>query len=227
MSNKKIFIPSSGPNDWRSFLADPDKQWVEGYSAHAIAHSWEKANGFPPEIDSVLQQSSSLSGIEPLLIFPEWKVPLPGGSRPSQNDIWILARCRLGLVSISIEGKIEESFGPLVGQWKENASKGKLSRLEYLAEVLGILEPIPDHIYYQLLHRTASAVIEAERFGATHAAMLVHSFSPANAGFNDFKNFVGLYNASTEIGKLVSVKALHNIPLHLAWVPGDWRYLDH
>jgi len=227
VSNKKIFIPSSGPNDWKSFLADPEKHWAKGYSARTLAHCWENAVGFPLEISSSLKQSQELLGIHPLLIFPEWKVPLLGGNRPSQNDVWILAKCDTGLVSISIEGKVEEASGPSLGQWRKDASAGKQIRLKYLSEILGIPEEIPDGIRYQLLHRSASAVIEAQRFGACQAAMLVHSFSPANTGFNDFKNFVRLYNASPEIGKLVSVKAINNISLHLAWVPGDERYLNH
>ena len=227
MNGKKIFVPSSGPNDWRRFLADPEKHWAKGYSARTLAHCWENARGFPPEIAEVLRQNQELKDIEPLLIFPEWEVPLPGGNRSSYSDVWILAKCQAGLVSIAVEGKVNESFNKTVEGWKTGASEGKGIRLKYLSEILGIPEEIPGIIRYQLLHRTASAVIEAERFGATHAAMLVHSFSPANTGFNDFKNFVGLYNASTEIGKLVSVKAINNITLHLAWVPGDERYLDH
>jgi len=146
LTSKKILIPTSGPDDWRTLLADPEKHWSRGYSARTIAHCWESANGFPPEIYSVLNQNPSLKGIEPLLILPEWKVPLPGGSTASQNDVWVLAKCNAGLVSMSIEGKVDESFGSMVGDWKAQASQGKLDRLSYLAEVLGLAEPIPDNI---------------------------------------------------------------------------------
>lgn len=222
----KIFTPSAGPGDWKALLADPEKHWARGYSARTLAHSWEDTDGFPPEVAAVLQQSSSLQGVDPLLIFPEWKVPLPGGTTASQNDVWVLARCVAGLVSIAIEGKVEESFDKTVGDWKARASKGKLVRLTYLAEVLGLAQPIPDTIYYQLLHRTASAVIEAERFGTRQAAMLVHSFSPTNRWFDEFKAFVALFGATAEVGKLLTVKARNNMPLHLAWVHGDERFLS-
>jgi hypothetical protein len=82
----RIHIPSTGPEDWRSLLADPEKHWARGYSARTLAHSWEAQDGFPPEIERLLDQDSALKAAEPLFIFPEWKVPLPGGSRPSQND---------------------------------------------------------------------------------------------------------------------------------------------
>jgi len=222
---KNIYIPSAGPGDWKSLLADPEKHWARGYSARTLAHAWEDSDGFPPEIINVLHQSNALSDIEPLIIFPEWKVPLPGGRASSQNDVWVLAKTDSGLVSVSIEGKVEESFDKTLGEWKLKASKGRQIRLAYLLDVLGLNETLPDKIYYQLLHRTASAVIEAERFGATQAVMVIHSFSRHNRWFEEFKTFVNLYKAEAEIGRLITVKARNGLPLHLAWVHGNEQYL--
>ena len=222
----KIFMPSSGPDDWKCLLADPEKHWAKGYSARTLAHAWEAVDSLPPEIQSVLSQNPDFEDITPLLIFPEWKVPLPGGSRPSQNDVWVLAKCKSGLVSITIEGKCEESFDKTLGEWLVDASKGKIERLKFLIEILGLDDPIPDNIYYQLLHRTASAIIEAERFGATHAVMLVHSFSPTNEWFDEYKNFAALFSVYAEIGKLSSVMVRDKVSLHLAWVHGDEQYLN-
>jgi hypothetical protein len=100
----RVFVPSSGPGDWRALLADPVKHWARGYSARTLAHSWEDQEGFPPEVLNLLIQHDELKSAEPLLVFPEWKVPLPGGSRPSQNDAWVLAKGDGGLISIAIEG---------------------------------------------------------------------------------------------------------------------------
>lgn len=222
----KILIPTTSPEDWKGLLAEPEKQWKSGYSARSLAHCWENADGFPPEIKDVLTQVPSLEGIRPLLILPEWKVPLPGGSTESQNDVWVLAKRESGLISIAIEGKVEESFSDPVGIWKKDASPGKLKRLAYLADTLALPEPIPDTIYYQLLHRTASAVIEAERFGANQAVMLVHSFSPTNKWLPEFQEYVRLYGVEAEIGRPVTVSARSGIPLHLAWVHGDEKFLQ-
>jgi len=222
----RIFVPSSGPGDWRCLLAEPEKHWARQRSARTLAHCWEDCNGFPPEIQSVLSQHSALSNAEPLLIFPEWKVSLPGGARPSQNDIWVLAKGQNGLVSIAVEGKVEEPFDKTIGEWKKDTTEGKETRLNYLAEVLGLRKPVPDGIRYQLLHRTASAVIEAERLGARHAVMLVHSFSHDNQWFGDFATFVALFGQSPKVGQLVTVTAAKGLPLHLGWVHGDERYLD-
>ena len=86
----KIYIPTSSAEQWAQFLAEPVNHWRKGYSARTLAYSWQEANGFPIEVGSVL--SSAFPAVELLLALPEHQVPLPGGSRPSQNDIWVLAR---------------------------------------------------------------------------------------------------------------------------------------
>lgn len=145
----KIYIPTTGPSDWRALLADPQKHWARGYSARTLANCWEAADGFLPEVLEVLTKVSSLAGIRPLLILPEWKVKLPGGATQSQNDVWVLAKCDAGLVSIAVEGKVEESFDNRLRVWKKSASTGKLEeRLPFLTCTLRLPAPIPDDIYY-------------------------------------------------------------------------------
>lgn len=221
-----IYVPSSGPGDWRCLLADPEKHWARGYSARTLAHCWEDGDGFPAEIRQVLAQFPALAGAKPLLIFPEWKVSLPGGSRPSQNDVWILAKGDAGLISIAVEGKVEESFDKVLGDWMVGASSGKEIRLAYLTASLGLVAPIPNTIRYQLLHRAASAVIEAERFGAHHAVMLVHTFSKENLWFDDFAAFAALFGVKAELNRLFITTARGGLPLYIGWVHGDERYLN-
>lgn len=222
----KLFVPSAGPDAWKAILSDPDKHWASGYSARSLAHCWEGAEGFPPEIRRTLEQAAALQGIEPLLVFPEWKVPLPGGSRASQNDAWILARTDDGLVSITIEGKVDEPFDRPLAEWKADASEGKRQRLEYLVSCLGLGEEPPGHVYYQLLHRAASAIIEAERFYAGVAVMLVHTFSPTNRWFQEYRQFAALFGIEAEIGVLGVTRARNDLPLYLGWVHGDEQYLS-
>lgn len=221
----RIYVPTRGPEDWRALLADPDKHWVSGYSAKTLAYAWETQSGYPIEIARVLNQHPALEDAEPLLIFPEWKVPLPGGARPSQNDIWTLAKGGCGLISIAVEGKVEEPFDKTVGEWRADASPGKTLRLKYLAETLGLDGNIPDGIRYQLLHRTASALIEARRFCARDAVMLVHSFSDQHQWFQDFADFVALFGTGVEaeVNRLVSAAPIDGISLHLGWVHGERR----
>ena len=222
----RIFVPSTGPDSWRSLLAEPETQWKREYSARTLAHCWEDHDGFPPEVRAVLADHPQLASAEPLLIFPEWKVSLPGGRRPSQNDVWALARSAEGLISVTVEGKVKESFDKTLAEWKVDASPGKGARLAFLAEVLGLATPLNDAVRYQLLHRAASAVIEAERFGAAHAVMLVHSFSQEDLWFDDFALFVSQFGLNAEVGRIASATARNGMPLHLGWVKGDPRYLN-
>lgn len=69
--------------------ADPDKQWRERFSARTLAHSWEAADGLPSEVAQIFATAEDprLSEFVSLLAVPEFKVPLPGGRRPLQNDL--------------------------------------------------------------------------------------------------------------------------------------------
>lgn len=219
----QIYIPTSSAEQWAQFLAEPVKHWRQGYSARTLAYSWQEARGFPTEVASVL--AAQFPAAELLLALPEHKVPLPGGSRSSQNDIWVLARSDGKLISIAVEGKVSEPFGPTVQEWQTEASPGKSERLAYLLSLLG-LSAVPDTTRYQLLHRTASAIIEAQRFNAAHAVMLVHSFSQSSEWFQDYAAFVSLMGGNATENSVVSVGSRSGVQLHLAWVRGNAQYLS-
>ena len=186
----KILIPAVTPQDWQRLLAEPEKHWRSGYSAKTLAHCWQEADGFPSEIKTVLSKASEFVDIEALLVIPEHQVPLPGGSRPSQNDVWVLARTSSDLVSIAVEGKVSEPFGPTINEWLSQQLPGKNKRLEFLCAKLGLACPPPMDVRYQLLHLTVSAIIEAERFHAHHAVMIVHSFSQKDEWFENYERFL-------------------------------------
>jgi len=84
-----------------------------------------------------------------------------------------------GLVALAIEGKVDEPFGPTMGERRTDPSRGVAERIEWLVGRLGA-GSVPDGIRYQLLHRTASALLIAQQFDAAAAVMLVHSFSPTS-----------------------------------------------
>ena len=222
---KKVYVQTSGLEDWRKLLAQPEKHWRKGYSARSLACCWEEAGGIPKDVLAVISQAPYLTDLETLIVIPEHKVPLPGGERASQNDCWVLARTPNDLVSIAVEGKVSEPFGPTIGEWSKDSSSGKTERLIYLCSQLGIDIRLPESIRYQLLHRTASAVIEAKRFHAKQAVMVVHSFSQTAEWFDDYKAFASLFGANANIDEIVSVRNSRDIDLHLAWVSGGEQYL--
>lgn len=231
----KIYVPSRSPEDWRELLADPVKHWRTGYSAKALAYSWmEDPNDFPRSVKSVFTSSQIeiFRTIEMLLAFPEYETPLPGGRRPSQSDVFVLAKSMGNLVSITVEGKVSEPFGKVVSEWKDPLTPGKQVRLQYLCDCLGLVPDDVDGIRYQLLHRTASALIEADRFNASSALMIVHSFSQTNEWFEDFRQFTALFKAEVEVDSIAYASQRHSpqslfteIDLYLGWVKGEEKYL--
>jgi hypothetical protein len=224
----RILHFTTGPASWQALLADPTKHWRTGYSARTLAHSWEAANGFPPEISLAFAESKEtvLAVLEPVLAVPEFKVSLPGGKRASQNDIFVLARSAVGPVPIMVEGKVNESFGPTLEEWSLEASQGKQTRLSFLLNALGLPAQISGSVRYQLLHRAASARIEGERYRAAAAVLLVHSFSPRQAGWADYKAFLRLFGVSAEVGVVQRLSAEGPIPLFGLWAVGDPRFLE-
>jgi hypothetical protein len=126
-----------------------------------------------------------------------------------------------------VEGKVSEPFGPLVSEWFQNPSEGKKERLAFLCKTLGLDEEQVQSIRYQLLHRTASAVIEAERFNAKHALMLVHSFSSTSEWFDDFKAFARLFDAEADLDQLLQAGRLSDIDLYLGWIKGEVAKATH
>ncbi|MEZ0018064.1 DUF6946 family protein [Sinorhizobium fredii] len=214
-----IYVPSRGSSDWQRLLADPEKHWRVGYSAVSLAECWEAARGLPNEIRQLL--SSVGSSTELLLALPEHKVPLPGSHRgKSQNDLFALIRVGDQTLAAMVEGKVDESFDKPLGEWLVNASAGKRERLAFICDLLGLPQPLPNTIRYQLLHRTASAIIEAQRFKTDMAAMIVHSFSEKRSWYADFAAFVSLFGVDAEPDRLICVRPERTPSLYLGWATG-------
>ena len=222
---KRIMVPTQSPVDWKRLLAKPDLHWKAGASAMAAASSWESADGFPPEVSAALDSGpGELRGLELILAVPEWEVPLPGGSTTSHTDVLALGTNASGLVAIAVEAKVDEPLGPTLGEKRTDASAGQEERLRYLHTVLEIPQPLPDSIRYQLLHRTASALLTARRFHAGAAVMLIQSFSPESRWFDDFAAFAAALGASAQSGGVASGPHLKAPRLYLGWCAGDQRH---
>jgi hypothetical protein len=220
--DRRIYAPSSGLETWRSRLADPDTQWVRGRSAFETAVFWEQgarqSRGIHPRLAALLDEEPELRNAELLASFPEHKVRLPGGARSSQNDVWAILRAPLGLVSVAVEGKAGESFAETIGEWRRDASDGKAKRLTFLCEQLGLMAPPDDALRYQLLHRTVSALVEADRIGAAAAVMVVVSFIEDQASMNDFAAFTSCLGGSVAEGRLCRLKSPSARPLFIGWL---------
>jgi hypothetical protein len=109
----------------------------------------------------------------------------------------------------------------------KDMSEGKQERLDFLLRELQLRDRQIDSVRYQLLHRTASALIEARKFKAENALMLVHSFSQLDEWFDDYSQFLALFGLSrVEPNSLMFAKNLNGVNLYFGWVKGDRKYLD-
>lgn len=214
-----VYVPSTGASDWQRLLAEPEKHWKPGYSAHALATCWENAIGLPSEVRNLF--APHFSEVELLLAIPEYKVPLPGGTRESQNDLFCLLRADGLPMVLMVEGKVEEPFDKPLGEWLARPSDGRQERLAFITKTIGLQQPIPPAIRYQLLHRTASAVITARRFGANKGAMVVHSFSRFKSWLADFKAFAALWNAQIDHDQMTRLVLPDGFELFLGWSTGE------
>ncbi len=127
-----------------------------------------------------------------------------------------------GLGILAVEAKVDETFGPTVDEWLSDPKGDRQTRQTRLKRLCGLLDLNPGavgSIRYQLIHRTASALIEARRYCARDAVMIVQSFCPKRSWFDDYRAFVeamGLDQATD--GSITAPKECDGIELRLAWV---------
>src|SRR5690606_12475944 len=134
------------------------------------------------------------------------------------NDGWALVRGPSGLLSLAVEGKAGETFANTVGAWLGAATEGRTQRLEYLRETLGLTAPVEDALRYQLLHRAASAILEASRVGAVSAGMVVLSFTRDAQSKQDFVRFVEAQGAQFRDEELCWSTTVKVCPFFMAWL---------
>jgi hypothetical protein len=223
---KRILVPTRTGSDWHRLLAKPELHWKSGRSAMTAAACWDEAADCLPRDIAVALSSSGrpeLNGLRLLVAVPEWEVPLPGGSRPSFTDVLAVASNPLGLCTIAVEAKAGEDFGPTIAARRAEASAGQQNRLAYLQELLGM--KFDGAIRYQLLHRTASAIIAARDFHARTTVMLVHAWNSTPEQRRDFEAFSEAMGAEN-CGPNVKAIGRSDAPsLFLAWVDGDPEFL--
>jgi hypothetical protein len=219
----QLFFGSDGtpllkPEDVIPFLGKKS-HWREGRSAFETAHSWLEADGIPTAVRAVLETDPAFRQATLIEATFEKKTDLDTFGRPSQTDILALLSTGHGHVLLSVEAKVDESFGPLVSEWADG-SIGKAQRLKGLVDRLNLTAEDVPNLRYQLLHRTVAALIEGEQAGVRDAALVIQSFSPASvrAGFDDFRAFAFAFGAKIdEPGRLSTAVTRGRIGLRLGW----------
>jgi len=77
------------------------------------------------------------------------------------------------------------------------------------------LNELPDFMSYQLVHRLASALMEARKCFAPYAMMIVHSFNKEKEHFTDYQAFLRLWRKGPENQATVQVIPLHYLRVSL------------
>lgn len=220
---KRVFVPTQTGTDWQRLLAKPKTHWKTGASAMTCAASWEAAaDSLPPEITRLLESSREpmLMSQRLLVAIPEWQVPLRGGTTKSSTDVLAICRNDLGLCILGVEAKVLEDFGPTLAEKRSENSAGQSERMTYLHSLLRV-DRFEDGIRYQLLHRTASALLTAREFHAAAAVMLVHAFDTPATQRGDFEAFRVAMHATEIAPMLYKVPSFEDPALYLAWCDGD------
>jgi len=225
---KRVFVPTKTGADWQPLLSKPKLHWKKGASAMTTAAAWEAAaDALPPEVARLLESSREplLRRQRLLVALPEWQVPLPGGITTSNTDVLAICRNDLGLCILGVEAKVLEDFGPPLAEKRAEASSGQVERLAFLHSLLGV-ERFDDSIRYQLLHRTASALLTAREFHAAAAVMFVHAFDTPAAQRLDFDAFRAALNAHEVAPLVYKVPSFESPALYLAWCDGDPKFRE-
>jgi hypothetical protein len=225
---KRLFVPTETARDWKRLLAKPDLHWKQGRSAMTLALSWESAGDhLPREVERLFSTSEGpqLADLRMVLGIPEYEVRLPGGKRPSQTDLMVIATNPVGLCVIAVEGKVDEPFGPSVAERRGGASSGQEARIDFLLQALKLDRSSADHLRYQLLHRAASSLLTAKLLHAETAVTLVHAFGECKENYQDYEAFCAALGQKAAVGKAVRIANFEKPALYLAWCVGESRFL--
>lgn len=217
----RIHVPITRPEDVIPHLGSPT-HWQPGRSAKCVADSWFGSNAIPPSVTAVLDGDPVFREASLIDAFLERGIDLGDGARPSQTDLMAVVAIEGDIGILAVEAKVDETFGPTVDEWlkdKDRDASQKITRLRALCDLLGLDTGQVGLLRYQLLHRTASAVLEARRYRAGHAAMLVQSFCPRGSWHGDFAAFAAAMGfGDVARGAISQPRDCGGVQLRLGWV---------
>ena len=203
--------PIRSTADWIDTVGK--KNYKQGsYSAYQVSQSWRNLNGRLPAPMSKIFESSKdplFHNLKPEHIVAEKQIYLLDSLKnPSRTDIMSYCSNSMGeTILLCVECKAKETFASRVSSWvatpdeppirrqallfhqKAELVPRKLNRLKSLNTVLGTNVMPDSHLRYQLLHRTASAIIEGRNLSARAAVMVVQAFTASVENFFDFSDF--------------------------------------
>lgn len=191
-----------------------DLHWKPGRSAVETAKYW--LHGIPKPFTAILRSSK----LNYLLCSPEYVSRFDAYNGNGRNhDLLLLAEdSEKKAVVISVESKVDESFGQTISQRiaaakryvVQNPNSKGLDRItELRMAVFGELNDNQLHLRYQLLTAIAGTIAEAKLQKASTAYFLVQTFVPnPNSkqhlnNQNDIDNFLNAFTKSA-VSKIIN-----------------------
>jgi len=198
--------------DWRAWTRPKkDYQWRAGRSAMELARAWfvSPMPVCPREIADLLASHPLATGVTLVEGIPEHVTSLPERGEGRNHDLLLLGHGGSGSIVISVEAKVDESFGETIGTYWNNGRRSATptrapARIEALLSMAFGAAAHPDAVpwrglRYQLLTAVTGTAIEASRRQAATAVVVVHEFRTENMdGENvavnkeDFETFVSV-----------------------------------
>lgn len=215
---RRLHVPLRVPADVIPHLG-AKHHWKDDRSAKCLIDCWWAANDIPASIRRMLDEAPEWRDAILIDAFAERCTDLKDG-RPShsQSDLLGVIGLPTKIAVLSIEAKVDEGFDKTVGQWIVDGSAGKATRLARLTKLLGIPSQGVEALRYQLLHRTAAAVLEAKRYRTDQAAMIVQSWCPDMSSFGDYQAFCRTLGVpDPQANHLSASISLEGVQLRIGW----------
>lgn len=183
------------------------RHWKDGHSAKETAKHW--LHTIPQPFKDLLRTQE----LKYSLCSPEYESKFDSYKNGRNHDLLLLAKNNNSKnVVISIESKVDESFGDTVANTlaateKEIIKKPKSKardRINELRIALFLAENVnQDNLRYQLLTTVAGTIAEAKKQGAKSAYLLVQTFvsdeintKKHNDNQNDLNEFLNVFTNS-------------------------------
>jgi len=206
-------------------------------SSYLMGKSWlEAGEAFPTSVAAALQKST-IDSTELLLRFAvaERLTVLDTLRAPSRTDMMVYCCLRKTEKAVfAVEGKATEPFDDEILRWIRDAprtcrdplslpiKRGRKARLDFLNRLLGLNVGTDSALHYQLLHRTACALLEAKSICASTAFMLVQSFCKCPENWDAYVAFAKEMGfGQIEEDSFTEAKqrpAFPDIDLRLGWI---------
>ncbi len=179
--------------DWRHWTRPKkDTQWRASRSAMELARSWftSPVPIVPPEILSLLRSHIYTQDAVLEEAWPERVTPLPFRGEGRNHDMVIVGTVGSDRLLVSVEGKVDETMGPPVGEYWKTSKDSKRSkawrRIDALLEAVFGADANAStapwrELPYQMLTAVVGTAIEAKERGCTTAVVCIHELLTESA----------------------------------------------